>query len=167
MAENPRWAENRAQLAKYPPSQAWNRLHQFAPDPAERKAYLDEVTLGQSSADLQSSYIPVTRDFFVTKFERLNFFSSGNIRDYGQLEAAVDKNAVPWVPLGSTNNALYRLHHEFDEFLGVNTKVAPQTGSRRTASPAKLDDVGNDCFVAHPLGELMSWSCDKKEAPFL
>ncbi|KAK8160655.1 hypothetical protein IWX90DRAFT_274456 [Phyllosticta citrichinensis] len=115
----------------------------------------------------------ILRDYF----ERLNFFSPENHRKYGQLEAAVDRNAVSWVPLGSADNALYRLHPEFDgllphgkatrqslplEFLGVNTNVAPQTGSRRTADSAESDDVGNECFVAHQLGELTSWSRDKK-----
>ncbi|KAK8228633.1 hypothetical protein BKA81DRAFT_345772 [Phyllosticta paracitricarpa] len=184
MPQNPRWAEIQAHLARHSHLDTWEILHQFVPDPVERKAYLDEVTLGQSGKDLKSSYMPITRDFFVRTFDNIRFFSFETCHEYAQLNIGINKNAVPWVPLGFTENALYRLHPEFDgllphrestrqsvpvPFLGVNTNVAPPTGTRRnqqlseaSMDSAESDDVGNNCFVAHQLGELMYMSRSEK-----
>ncbi|KAK8161596.1 hypothetical protein IWX90DRAFT_506344 [Phyllosticta citrichinensis] len=178
-----------AEMKRYPPSVAPQALKDVEPDRGEREAYTRYVLFEKSGADLASCYTSMGQDAFVRTVENINFFSPANPDLYGALQDGVNQADVPWIPLGYTTNALYRLHPSFYgliphqnatdvsenySFLGVNTNTPEPAGNRRrpqlsvmSTDLAESDDSEVNGFEAHQLDELMSWLWIKTEGrPF-
>ncbi|KAK7538659.1 uncharacterized protein J3D65DRAFT_339508 [Phyllosticta citribraziliensis] len=174
-----------AEMKRYPPSVAPQALKEVEPDRGERDAYTRYVLFEMSGTNLASCYTSMGRDAFVHTVENINLFSPTNPDLYGALQDGVNQIDVPWIPLGYTSNALYRLHHNFYgliphqnatdvsedySFLGVNTNTPEPAGNRRrpqlsamSTDLAESDDNEVNGFSAHQLGELMSCPWVKTE----
>ncbi|KAK8161599.1 hypothetical protein IWX90DRAFT_274573 [Phyllosticta citrichinensis] len=126
-----------------------DELNRLIPDPADKDAFIAWNSTCVAKA-YERNFKPPPRDSFVKLVEELNFFFPGEKRkEYSRWHEPLA--VVPWIPLGSTENALHRLEPDFycfharnqyhtDHprpmppcFFGVNKNVSPnfpKTGDR-------------------------------------